>query len=258
MASSLTARNVTKDLSTGQSISLTSFEDRMLKRVYDYLAGYAARQQYIKKIELKKEEVSAISSEVKQMISKEANQSNDNIVKSYRVEQRNSNEIHTDAMFKAKDELQILEEKFKHFENQTHRIGFKDVDVLLRKLGVTLPKKNIEFMIWEVDEGGTGVVDWDEFQLTYHRNILDTTGAEPCTFFHVLEFFTFDEQHKGYIIEDDCMEILFARHGSGKLERELQFLFGEQLRVAGGNGTLTLSEFLSATLGRTGRRAVVA
>jgi len=53
------------------------------------------------------------------------------------------------------------------------------------------------------------------------------------------------------------MEILFARHGSGKLEKELEFLFGDQLRAAGGNGTLTLSEFLSATLGRTGRRAVV-
>lgn len=30
----------------------------------------------------------------------------------------------------------------------------------------------IQFMIWEVDEGGTGVVDWDEFQLTYYRNIV--------------------------------------------------------------------------------------
>lgn len=144
MQSTLTTRNVAKDLSTGQSIRLTSFEDRMLKRVYDYLAGYAARQQYVKKIELKKEEVSAISSEVKQMISKETSKSDDNIVKSYRVEQRNSNEIQTDAMFKAKDELQLLEEKFKHFENQSHKIGFKDIDVLLRKMGVSLPKKNIE------------------------------------------------------------------------------------------------------------------
>ena len=47
-------------------------------------------------------------------------------------------------MFKAKDELQLLEEKFKHFENQSHKIGFKDIDVLLRKMGVSLPKKNIE------------------------------------------------------------------------------------------------------------------
>lgn len=258
MESTLTTRNVVKELTTGQIIHLTSFEDRMLKRVYDYLAGHATRQQFIKKIEAKRVEVSVISTEVKKMISKEANSlEQDSMVKSYRVEQRNANEIQTDAMFKAKDELHVLEEKFKQFENQNHKIGFKDMDVLLRKLGVSMPKKNIEFMIWEVDEGGTGVIDWDEFQLTYYRNIMDTSGSEPCTFFHVLEFFTFDEQHKGYIIEDDCMEILFARHGSGKLEKELEFLFGDQLRAAGGNGTLTLSEFLSATLGRTGRRAVV-
>jgi hypothetical protein len=148
MESTLTTRNVVKDLSTGQSIYLTVYEDRMLKRVYDYLAGYAARQQFVKKIELKKEEVSVISSEVKQMISKEANHSDDNIVKSYRVEQRNTNEIQTDAMFKAKDELQLLEEKFKHFENQHHKIGFKDIDLLLRKLGVTMPKKNIEVSVF--------------------------------------------------------------------------------------------------------------
>lgn len=27
-------------------------------------------------------------------------------------------------------------------------------------------------MIWEVDEAGDGFVDWDEFQLTYYRNIV--------------------------------------------------------------------------------------
>lgn len=258
MESSLTTRNVTKELSTGQTIQLTSFEDRMLRRVYDYLAGYATRHSLMKKIEQKKEEVSSISNEVKFNMSKKENETFDmnNVVKSYRVEQRSANEIQTDAMFKAKDELSSIEEKYKLFENQEHKIGFKDIDVLLKKLGMSMPKKNIEFMIWEVDEAGDGVIDWDEFQLTYYRNILDTSGSEPCTFFHVLEFFTFDEQHKGYIIEDDCMEILFARHGSGKLEIELQFLFGNQLRAAGGNGTLTLSEFLAATLGRTGRRAV--
>lgn len=144
MESTLTKRNIVKDLSTGQSINLTAFEDRMLKGVYDYLAGYAVRQQFVKKIELKKEEVSSISSEVKKMISKDSNQPNDNIVKSYRVEQRNSNEIQTDAMFRAKDELHLLEEKYKHFESQNHKIGYKDLDVLLRKLGVAMPKKNIE------------------------------------------------------------------------------------------------------------------
>jgi hypothetical protein len=61
-------------------------------------------------------------------------------------------------------------------------------------------------------------------------------GCEPCTFFQVLEvyipspalspltlapslsqFLIFDENKKGYIIEDDCMEILFARYGRSVL-----------------------------------------
>lgn len=44
---------------------------------------------------------------------------------------------------------------------------------------------------------------------------------------------------------------------SSKLEKELQFLFKDQLRAAGGTGTLSLSEYLAATMSRTGRRAVL-
>ena len=86
---------------------------------------------------------------------------------------------------------------------------------------------------------------------------MDTTGCEPSALFHVVEFLTFDERGKGYIVEDDCMEILFARHGSAKLESELQYLFRHHLRAAGGSGTLTLPQYLEAVLERTGRRAVV-
>lgn len=35
-------------------------------------------------------------------------------------------------------------------------------------------------MIWEVDEGGTGVIDWDEFQLTYYRNIVSRMRHLPA------------------------------------------------------------------------------
>lgn len=42
-------------------------------------------------------------------------------------------------------------------------------------------------MIWEVDENLDEMVDFDEFQLTYYRNIIDTTGNEPNMFFKILE-----------------------------------------------------------------------
>ena len=31
-------------------------------------------------------------------------------------------------------------------------------------------------MIWEVDENLDNLIDFDEFQLTYYRNISDTSG----------------------------------------------------------------------------------
>lgn len=42
-------------------------------------------------------------------------------------------------------------------------------------------------MIWEVDENLDDMIDYDELQLTYYRNITDTSGNEPCFFFKLLE-----------------------------------------------------------------------
>lgn len=42
-------------------------------------------------------------------------------------------------------------------------------------------------MIWEVDENLDDMIDYDELQLTYYRNITDTSGSEPCLFFKLLE-----------------------------------------------------------------------
>ena len=45
----------------------------------------------------------------------------------------------------------------------------------------------VQQMIWEVDENLDDLIDYDEFQLTYYRNITDVTGNEPCSFFKILE-----------------------------------------------------------------------
>ena len=42
-------------------------------------------------------------------------------------------------------------------------------------------------MIWEVDENLDDMIDLDELQLTYYRNIHDSSGNEPCLFFKLLE-----------------------------------------------------------------------
>jgi hypothetical protein len=53
------------------------------------------------------------------------------------------------------------------------------------------------------------------------------------------------------------MEMLFSRLGIGRLEGEMQFLFGQNLRALGGDGTLDLTRYLSSWTARCGRRALV-
>jgi Ca2+-binding EF-hand superfamily protein len=173
------------------------------------------------------------------------------------IDLRTEDEKKVDEYHQSKDELLVLEEKLKIFVNNDPKICYKDIDTLGKKLGVKLSKQSIEHMIWEVDEDSDQLISWDEVQLTYCRNMENQTDIEPNSFFRLIEFLTFDEMNKGYIIEDDCMEMLFARYGSGKLENELTLIFGKKLRSQGGDGTLDLAGYLAAAQGRIGRRALV-
>ena len=69
--------------------------------------------------------------------------------------------------------------------------------------------------IYEVDELVDGMISWDEFILTYRRNIADKSGIEPSHFFHLMEFALFDTNHKGRIVEDDVMEVMIPLYPSG-------------------------------------------
>mmetsp|Transcript_27723 Transcript_27723/g.38200 ORF Transcript_27723/g.38200 Transcript_27723/m.38200 type:complete len:233 (+) Transcript_27723:110-808(+) len=170
---------------------------------------------------------------------------------------RTEAELHVDQYFKTKEEVQRLEERHTILQTKAETITFKDIDSVMRERGTIMPKRQIDHMIWEVDERLDEVIDFDEFQLTYYRNINDTSGNEPSMFFRLMEFMIFDAANKGYIIEDDCMEILYGRYGGGNLEKELKLLFGQKLRAEGGDGTLSLEAYLQSCTARTGRRALV-
>ena len=57
----------------------------------------------------------------------------------------------------------------------------------LRALNRVCTKKQLEYMIWEVDENLDGCVDWDEFQMMYYRNMTDTPGLEPFELFNIVQ-----------------------------------------------------------------------
>ena len=150
-----------------------------------------------------------------------------------------------------------MEEKLADFLRDDRKISLHDMDALMRKLGVEPKKSFLEHMMYEVDEMVDEVVSWDELLLLYYRNVTDVSGTEPSSFFQILEFVLFDPAHKGRIVEDDVMEVLFARIGAAKLEVELQKIFGNHRRAKGGDGTLSLDEYLTACVEKLGRRALV-
>ena len=68
-------------------------------------------------------------------------------------------------------------------------VTIRDLDqALSRALNASVcTKKQLEYMIWEVDENLDGCVDWDEFQMMYYRNMTDTTGLEPFELFNIVQ-----------------------------------------------------------------------
>lgn len=74
-------------------------------------------------------------------------------------------------------ECQEIQAKIDAIKNRTDKkVKPKDLQEALAFLGKKTHKREIEDMIWEVDENLDGCVDWEEFQLMFQRNIKDTTG----------------------------------------------------------------------------------
>lgn len=258
VGSTSTTKRQKRELSSGLMISLTAQEDRMLRKAYEYMQGHAKRKQVEEQLTQARQDLARLTPLIPaQLRNTKLDAASLNFKNYVEGDERTSAEVNMEAYVKTKDTIRLLEDRVRRMEGTDHRIRLEDIEVILKQLGSPRTSKELEFMIWEVDENLDGEIDFEELQLTYYRNIMDTAGSEPCAFFHLLEYLTFDGNHKGYIIEDDCMEILFARYGSQKLESELRFLFGKQLRSLGGDGTLSLSGYLAAVLTRTGRRAIV-
>lgn len=130
------------------------------------------------------------------------------------------------------------------------------LDQALRALGRHFTKKQLEYMIWEVDENLDGQVDWHEFMMMYHRSVTDETGLEPFELFNIVQFLTYlpslsvDKEFKPQITEDDTMSALFARHGHDEfngrvhVEQLMAQLFGDKLKADKGEGVLSLDEYL--------------
>ena len=116
------------------------------------------------------------------------------------------------------------EEKLRH-----ERFGKKALRKIFKKLTGTFNKKDIELMIWEVDTNLNGYISYDEYEKMYKRCVLDKKELEPKKLYTLVQFLMFDKEHKGYITEEDTLEVLCVRNNNG-LDNAINDIFMEEIK----------------------------
>eukprot|EP01138_Halocafeteria_seosinensis_P007812 gb/GECG01007982.1/.p1 GENE.gb/GECG01007982.1/~~gb/GECG01007982.1/.p1 ORF type:complete len:252 (+),score=51.08 gb/GECG01007982.1/:1-756(+) len=215
---------------------VTQNEFKELKRVFDFLCDFSPKHKLTNELKPKLEVKSKILS-YKQ---------NPGAVKLVDENGDSLPEEHIEhELRRIESDCQEIQGKIDAIKNKTDKkIKPKDLQEALAFLGKKTHKREIEDMIWEVDENLDGCVDWEEFQLMFQRNIKDTTGKEPFQLFNVVQFMMYDVDFSGEVSVDETMHMLYARYGRERLESEMKALFGDKLN--NGNGTLTFNDYLKA------------
>ena len=116
------------------------------------------------------------------------------------------------------------EEKLRH-----DRFGKKALRKIFKKLTGTFNKKDIELMIWEVDTNLNGYISYDEYERMYKRCVVDKKELEREKLYTLVHFLMFDKEHKGYITEEDTLEVLCLRNNNG-LDNAINDIFMEEIK----------------------------
>lgn len=214
-----------------EPVPITSQEERELRRVFDLLCDYQ------KKINLK-DQIRII--QANSYMAKISAQMDSRITaNSKELEQQETaaqNEI--DALLQQQVDLET---------NPDKKISVPDVHCMLKRLKVKMAKKDVQEMVWEVDDDLDQCLNWTEFRLMFTRNIMDNCGLEPSKMFNLTQFLIYDHNGNGRVSVDETMNMLYARYGRVKMETKLKELFGENMHETGREGgEISYQEFIRA------------
>mmetsp|Transcript_21777 Transcript_21777/g.50169 ORF Transcript_21777/g.50169 Transcript_21777/m.50169 type:complete len:275 (+) Transcript_21777:172-996(+) len=243
-------------LAGGTENLLGATEGKDVKRVFNYLAGCHKRENRKKVIEKKKLELAEIVDRKEEAAfeikaSSPATSATSETPMTRKMVQDLTNEAKA-----LEAEIDGLQSEVRDLETDPSRkVEARDMDYALKTLyGRVIPRKQLEFMIWEVDENLDGGVDWEEFELMYFRNMTDQSGLEPFDMFNIVQFMTYDNDMTGRIAEDDTMATLYLRYGKDHVESQINKLFGHHAKSNGGMGVLELEDYLSTVSVRKPRK----
>lgn len=114
------------------------------------------------------------------------------------------------------------------------RFGKKALRKILKKLTGKYNKKDVELMVWEVDTNLNGYISFDEYERMYKNCVIDKKEREPKRLYTLVQFLMFDKEHKGYITEEDTLEILCIRNNNG-LDNAINDIFMIEVKDEKGN-----------------------
>lgn len=114
------------------------------------------------------------------------------------------------------------------------RFGKKALRKILKKLTGKYNKKDVELMVWEVDTNLNGYISFDEYERMYKNCVIDKKEREPKKLYTLVQFLMFDKEHRGYITEEDTLEILCIRNNNG-LDNAINDIFMIEVKDEKGN-----------------------
>ena len=142
-----------------KAVGITQQEEKEMHRVFELLCDYQQKTKI-------KEEMKDLYAHIE-----DSKEGVGNIEKGSRL----ANSIET-----AEKRVAELTKLLAEVETKTpKKISCSDVMEMYKFLKFKVSRKEVEEMLWEVDENLDEHIDFGEFRLMFNRNIMDRTGLEP-------------------------------------------------------------------------------
>ncbi|XP_047480434.1 troponin C-like [Penaeus chinensis] len=144
------------------------------------------------------------------------------------------------------DQIETLRKAFDSFDTEkAGSIGIETVSTILRMMGVKISEKNLQEVIAETDEDGSGMLEFEEFVELAAKFLIEedeeSLKAELKEAFRI-----YDKEGNGYITTDTLKEIL-KELDSRLTNEELEGIIEEV--DEDGSGTLDFDEFMEMMAG---------